>query len=432
MTAGRKTLAAAAAICVLLVTLTAATAISAGNSAKNAHAENHVKNTAAAGSIKSFGQSLKSLWDSTGLVTTSLKNFIMILAGLFFIYLGIVKQYEPLLLIPIGFGCILVNIPAVGIMEPGGLLYYMYGVGITTGIFPLLIFMGVGSLIDFGPLLADPKVALLGAAAQFGIFATLIGALALSYLPVFPIEFTLREAASIGIIGGADGPTAIYLTSKLADHLLGTIAIAAYSYMALVPIIQPPIMKLLCTKEEMRVKMSQLRHVSKLEKILFPLGVLLLCAIFVPSSVPLVGMLMFGNLIKECGVVERLSKAAQNEILNITTIFLALAVGAKMEADHFLTMQSIGIIVLGLIAFSIGTASGLLMGKLMHRMSGGKINPLIGAAGVSAVPMAARVAQKVGLEANPNNYLLMHAMGPNVAGVIGSALAAGVLLSLVG
>lgn len=432
MTVGRKTLATAAVICLLIAAFTAATAFSADYAAKGKQTEQQAAKTDAAGSIKSFGQSLKSLWDSTGLVTTSPKNLLMILAGLFFIYLGIHKQYEPLLLIPIGFGCILVNIPAVGIMEPGGLLYYMYNVGITTGIFPLLIFMGVGSLIDFGPLLADPKVALLGAAAQFGIFATLIGALALSYLPFFPIEFTLREAASIGIIGGADGPTAIYLTSKLAPHLLGTIAIAAYSYMALVPIIQPPIMRLICTKEEMSIKMSQLRPVSKLEKILFPIGVLLLCATFVPSSVPLVGMLMFGNLIKECGVVERLSHAAQNEILNITTIFLALAVGAKMDADQFLTVQSIGIIVLGLIAFSIGTASGLLMGKLMHRMSGGKINPLIGAAGVSAVPMAARVVQKVGLESNPNNYLLMHAMGPNVAGVIGSALAAGVLLSLVG
>ncbi len=382
--------------------------------------------------IKSFKDSIVSLWHSTGIVTTSGGNAIMIVVGLLLLYLGIKRGYEPLLLIPIGFGAILVNIPAVGIMEPGGLLYYTYEVGITTGIFPLLIFMGVGALIDFGPLLADPKMALLGAAAQFGIFATLLGALALKFLPGFPIEFTLQEAASIGIIGGADGPTAIYLTSKLAPHLLGTIAIAAYSYMALVPIIQPPIMKLLCTKEEMSVKMHQLRHVSKLEKVIFPISAVLLCAAFIPSAVPLVGMIMFGNLIKECGVVDRLAKAAQNEILNITTIFLGLSVGAKLEAQYFLTVQSIGIILLGLIAFCIGTASGLIMGKIMHRLSGGKINPLIGAAGVSAVPMAARVVQKVGLEADPHNYLLMHAMGPNVAGVIGSALAAGVLLSLLG
>ena len=382
--------------------------------------------------IKSLGQLAVSLWESTGIVTTSGKHFIMILVGILLLYLGIKRGYEPLLMVPMGFGAILVNIPAVGIMDPGGLLYYTYHVGITTGVFPLLIFMGVGALVDFGPLLANPKTAFLGAAAQFGIFVTLLGALALKFLPIIPIEFTLREAAAIGIIGGADGPTAIYLTSKLADHLLGTIAIAAYSYMALVPIIQPPIMKLICTREEMAVQMTQLRHVTRLEKVMFPIAVVLLCALFIPTAVPLIGMLMFGNLIKECGVVDRLSSAAQNEILNITTIFLALSVGAKLEADKFLTMQSIGIIVLGLIAFSIGTASGLLMGKLMYRLSGKKINPLIGAAGVSAVPMAARVVQKVGLEANPKNFLLMHAMGPNVAGVIGSALAAGVLLSLLG
>ena len=427
----RNTTRAIVALTICLLIAAAAVRVSPVDAAEQSNTA-HVNKQPPPATIKSFSQSLNVLWDSTGIATTSPKHFLMIVIGLFLLYLGIAKGYEPLLLVPIGFGAILVNIPAVAIMEPGGLLHYMYTGGITTGIFPLLIFMGVGALIDFGPLIANPKVALLGAAAQFGIFVTLLGALALRHLPYFPIDFTLQEAASIGIIGGADGPTAIYLTSKLAPHLLGTVAIAAYSYMALVPIIQPPIMRLICTKEEMSVPMTQLRHVSKLEKILFPLSVLLLCAAFIPTAVPLVGMLMFGNLIKECGVTERLSHAAQNEILNIVTIFLALSIGAKLEADKFLTIESIGIIVLGLIAFSIGTASGLLMGKIMHRASGGKINPLIGAAGVSAVPMAARVVQKVGLESNPQNYLLMHAMGPNVAGVIGSALAAGVLLSLVG
>ncbi|MDH5543711.1 MAG: sodium ion-translocating decarboxylase subunit beta [Nitrospinota bacterium] len=372
------------------------------------------------------------MWKSTGINTTSGKNYIMIVVGLILLYLGIGRGYEPLLMIPIAVGAILVNVPGAEMMMPGGFLYYLYHVGIATGVFPLLIFMGVGAHTDFGPLIANPRMALLGAAAQFGIFSTLLGALALKYIPGFPIEFTLKEAAAIGIIGGADGPTAIYLTSKLADHLLGPIAIAAYSYMALVPIIQPPIMRALCSKEEMSVEMKQLRHVTKMEKIIFPLMVILMCALFIPSAVPLVGMLMFGNLIKECGAVERLNKAAQNEILNVTTIFLALAVGSKMQAEYFLTVQSIGIIVLGLIAFSIGTASGVLLGKVMYRLSGKTINPLIGAAGVSAVPMAARVVQKVGVEVNPKNFLLMHAMGPNVSGVIGSAIAAGVLLSLLG
>jgi len=383
------------------------------------------------GEVGSLSESLTSLWESTGIKTTSFKNVIMIFFSFLFLYLGIVKGYEPLLMVPIAFGTLLVNIPAAGMMHEDGLLYMLYHVGITTGVFPLLIFMGVGAHTDFGPLIANPQTAFLGAAAQFGIFATLIGALSLKFLPGFPIDFTLAEAASIGIIGGADGPTAIYTTSKLAPHLLGPIAIAAYSYMALVPLIQPPIMKFLCTKEEMMIEMTQLRHVSKIEKIIFPIMVLVLCAVFIPSAVPLVGMLMFGNLLKECGVVERLSKTAQNEILNIVTIFLALTVGAKMDAQYFLTVKSIGIIVLGLIAFSIGTACGVLMAKLMCKLSGGKINPLIGSAGVSAVPMAARVSQKVGAEINPKNFLLMHAMGPNVAGVIGSALAAGVLLSLV-
>ena len=381
--------------------------------------------------ITSLSDAFVSIWESTGINTTSGKNYIMIVVGLVLLYLGIGRGYEPLLMIPIAVGAILVNVPGAEMMLPGGFLYYLYHIGIATGVFPLLIFMGVGAHTDFGPLIANPKTALLGAAAQFGIFSTLLGALALKYTGL-PIEFTLKEAAAIGIIGGADGPTAIYLTSKLADHLLGPIAIAAYSYMALVPIIQPPIMRLLCTKEEMLVEMKQLRHVSKMEKIVFPLMVILMCALFIPSAVPLVGMLMFGNLIKECGAVERLSKAAQNEVLNVTTIFLALAVGSKMQAEYFLTAQSIGIIVLGLIAFSIGTASGVLLGKVMYRLSGKTINPLIGAAGVSAVPMAARVVQKVGVEVNPKNFLLMHAMGPNVSGVIGSAIAAGVLLSLLG
>jgi len=412
----------------LVVPLTAQTVSAGGSTA----APTQSQADKAPAKIGSIGEAFSLLWESTGLKTTKGKNFIMIFVGLLLLYLGIGRGYEPLLMVPIGFGAIMVNIPGAEMMEPGGLLYYLYNVGITTGIFPLLIFMGVGAHTDFGPLIANPKTALLGAAAQFGIFATLLGALALKHIPGFPIEFTLREAAAIGIIGGADGPTAIYLTSKLADHLLGPIAIAAYSYMALVPIIQPPIMRLLCSKEEMSIEMTQLRHVTKLEKIVFPLMSVLLCALFIPSAVPLVGMLMFGNLIKECGAVDRLAKAAQNEVLNITTIFLALSVGSKMQAEYFLTAQSIGIIVLGLIAFSIGTATGLLLAKVMSKMSGGKINPLIGAAGVSAVPMAARVVQKVGFEVKPGNFLLMHAMGPNVSGVIGSALAAGVLLSLLG
>jgi len=306
----------------------------------------------------------------------------------------------------------------------------IYAVGIDTGIFPLLIFMGVGAMTDFGPLLANPKTALLGAAAQFGIFTTLLGALALSGLPGF--EFTLADAASIGIIGGADGPTSIFVASQLSPRLLGAIAVAAYSYMALVPIIQPPIMRLFTTENERKIKMEQLRHVTKTEKILFPLAVLGVCIVLLPSATPLVGMLMFGNLIKEAGVVDRLSGAAQNELMNIVTIFLGLTVGSKLQADKFLNLETLGILILGLAAFAVGTAAGLLLAKLMNKLSPHHpINPLIGAAGVSAVPMAARVASKVGKEANPHNYLLMHAMGPNVAGVIGSAIAAGVLLSIV-
>lgn len=378
----------------------------------------------------SFNEALHNFWISTGLVNFELGQIVMILVGLVLIYLAIVKKFEPLLLLPIGFGGILANIPLAGIAGPEGLIGMIYAVGIDTGIFPLLIFMGVGAMTDFGPLLANPKTALLGAAAQFGIFTTLLGALALSGLPGF--NFTLADAASIGIIGGADGPTSIFVASQLSPRLLGAIAVAAYSYMALVPIIQPPIMRLFTTKEERMIKMEQLRHVTKTEKILFPIAVLGVCIILLPSATPLVGMLMFGNLLKECAVVDRLSNAAQNELMNIVTIFLGLSVGSKLQADKFLNIETLGILVLGLAAFAVGTATGLLLAKLMNKLSPHHpINPLIGAAGVSAVPMAARVASKVGKEENPHNYLLMHAMGPNVAGVIGSAIAAGVLLSIV-
>jgi len=352
------------------------------------------------------------------------------MVGAVLLYLAIVKGFEPLLLLPIGFGAILSNIPQAGIADPGGILYYIYQVGISTGVFPLLIFMGVGALTDFGALIANPKTLYLGAAAQFGIFATLLGALALNAVP--GIEFSLQDAAAIAIIGGADGPTAIFLASKLAPELLGAIAIAAYSYMALVPLIQPPIMRALTTEKERCIEMKQLRHVSKKEKIIFPIVILTLCALLLPTAAPLIGMFCLGNLMRESGVVDRLSHAAQNEIINTVTIFLGLAVGSKLKAETFLTVETLGILLLGAIAFSIGTASGVLMGKLMCKLSKGQVNPLIGAAGVSAVPMAARVVNKVGMEANHHNFLLMHAMGPNVAGVIGSAVAAGVLLALVG
>jgi len=373
---------------------------------------------------------LEKLWVTTGIANFEWGQLLMIGVGLLLLYLAISKKFEPLLLVPIGFGAILSNVPIAAISGPDGMLGMIYHVGIETGIFPLLIFMGVGALTDFGALIAMPRTLMLGAAAQFGIFTTLLGALALNMVPGF--EFSLADAAAIGIIGGADGPTAIFLASKLAPDLLGAIAVAAYSYMALVPLIQPPIMRLLTTEKERKVKMQQLRHVSQKEKIAFPLVVLILCIIFLPTAVPLIGMLTFGNLLRECGVVDRLSNAAQNEIINTVTIFLGLAVGSKLSADKFLNVETLGILVLGMIAFAVGTAAGVLMGKLMHRMSGGKINPLIGAAGVSAVPMAARVVNKVGLEADHHNYLLMHAMGPNVAGVIGSAVAAGILLAIVG
>jgi len=373
---------------------------------------------------------LLQLWASTGVANFTLGQVMMIATGCVLIYLAIARGFEPLLLIPIGFGGILANIPVAEIAGPDGLLGILYHSGIETGVFPLLIFMGVGAMTDFGPLLARPSLMILGAAAQFGIFVTLFGAIAMNLIP--GMEFSLADAAAIAIIGGADGPTAIYVASRLAPDLLGAIAVAAYSYMALVPIIQPPIMKLLTTEIERQTKMTQLRHVGKLEKILFPLILLSITILLLPSATPLVGMLCFGNLLKECGVVDRLSNTAKNELINIVTIFLGLAVGSKLAADKFLSFETIGILLLGMVAFSIGTAAGVIMGKIMYRVTGGAVNPLIGAAGVSAVPMAARVANKVGLDANSQNFLLMHAMGPNVAGVIGSAVAAGVLLAIVG
>ncbi|MDX2370362.1 MAG: sodium ion-translocating decarboxylase subunit beta [Colwellia sp.] len=375
-------------------------------------------------------ESLTKLWLSTGLANFELGQVIMMLVGCGLLYLAIARNFEPLLLLPMGFGAVLTNIPVAGFSEVGGLLHYIYYAGIDTGIFPLLIFMGVGAMTDFGALIANPKTLLLGAAAQTGIFATLFGAIALNAIP--GIEFTLKDASAIAIIGGADGPTAIFLASKLAPELLGAIAVAAYSYMALVPIIQPPIMKALTTLEERKIEMAQLRPVAKIEKVIFPLGVLLMTIFFLPSATPLVGMFCLGNLMRESGVVDRLSSTAQNELINITTILLGLGVGSKLSAEAFLNVETIGILALGAVAFSIGTASGVLMAKLMNKVSKVPINPLIGAAGVSAVPMAARVANKVGLEANPHNFLLMHAMGPNVAGVLGSAVAAGILLALVG
>ncbi len=375
---------------------------------------------------------LLRLWETTGVANfDGIGPIAMILVGGGLIYLGISRRFEPLLLIPIGFGAILSNIPVADIGGPEGILGYFYSVGVSTGIFPLLIFLGVGALTDFGALIADPKTLILGAAAQFGIFFTLLGSLAMSEV-VPAIEFSLQDAAAIGIIGGADGPTAIFLASRLSPDLLGAIAVAAYSYMALVPIIQPPIMRALTTEQERAVAMDELRPVSSTERILFPFTVLLLVVLLLPSASPLIGMLMFGNLLREAGVVERLSQTAQHELINIVTILLGLTVGSRLAADAFLTAETIGILVIGLVAFAVGTATGVLMGKAMHRLSGGQVNPLIGAAGVSAVPMAARVVNKVGLESNPNNHLLMHAMGPNVAGVIGSAVAAGFLLSLLG
>ena len=363
----------------------------------------------------------------SGLYQIEIGQVVMILVGLLLLYLAIVRKFEPLLLVPIGFGGILANIPGVAIATGDGILHLIYEVGVATGVFPLVIFMGVGAMTDFGPLLANPRTMFLGAAAQFGIFTTLLGALALSSVGI--MDFTIQEASAIAIIGGADGPTAIYVSGILAPHLLGAIAVAAYSYMALVPIIQPPIMRALTTEAERRIEMTQLRTVSRTERIIFPLLLLLLVALLLPTAAPLLGMFCFGNLMRECGVVERLSDTTQNALINIVTIFLGLAVGSKLGADQFLNASTLGILALGMVAFAIGTASGVLMAKLMNMVSTRKINPLIGAAGVSAVPMASRVANRVGLEANPQNFLLMHAMGPNVAGVIGSAVAAGILIS---
>lgn len=386
-------------------------------------------------------ENLNNLWLSSGLAQVEVGQIFMLLIGLGLLFLAIRKGFEPLLLVPIGFGTLLANIPGAGfdaapiynalgqLESPGGLLYYIYHVGIETGMFPLIIFMGVGAMTDFGPLLANPKTLLLGAAAQVGIFTTVLGAVALGHFGI--LDFSIRDAASIGIIGGADGPTAIFVTSKLSPELLGPVAVAAYSYMALVPIIQPPIMRAMTTPTERQIKMEQLRPVSSAEKIVFPLTLLVLVAFLLPDAAPLLGMFCFGNLMRECGVVARLSDTTQNALINIVTIFLGLGVGSKMSADKFLNFETLGILLLGAVAFCIGTAAGVLMAKLMNKLTTNQINPLIGAAGVSAVPMAARVANKVGLEANPQNFLLMHAMGPNVAGVIGSAVAAGVMINLV-
>ena len=362
---------------------------------------------------------------NSGFCNMQWQQIVMILISMVLIYLAVAKQYEPLLLLPIAFGMLLANLPVAGLnsYNEGSLIYYLYR-GVKLGIYPPLIFLGIGTMTDFGPLIANPKSFLLGAAAQGGIFFTFIGALALGFTP--------QEAGSIGIIGGADGPTAIFTTSILAPHLLGSIAVAAYSYMALVPIIQPPIMRALTTKKERSVVMGQLRQVSKLEKVVFPIMVTIVVSLLVPDSAALVGMLMLGNLLKESGVCDRLSKTAQNELMNIVTIFLGVSVGATATYDHFLTPSTLKIIALGLIAFCFGTACGVLFGKVMYLVTGGKVNPLIGSAGVSAVPMAARVAQKVGQAEVPTNFLLMHAMGPNVAGVIGSAVAAGVLINILG
>jgi sodium ion-translocating decarboxylase beta subunit len=378
--------------------------------------------------------------ETLGFITMSWKNFLMIGISLVLFFLAIKKNFEPLLLIPIAFGIFIVNVPyfisgsTVNIMSPdGGALNIVYTLGVATELFPLLIFLGIGAMTDFGPLIANPKTALLGGAAQFGIFGALLVAVGFGYVPFVGdiIHYTMQEAASIAIIGSADGPTTIYTATQLAPHLVGPVAVAAYSYMALVPIIQPPVMMALTTKKERAVRMEQLRPVSKTEKLIFPFAAILLTALIIPAAIPLVGMLMFGNILKVCGVVDRLSDTAKNALMNTIIILLSICVGATMDANTFLQAKTLGIIALGLAAFTLGTAAGVLMGKFMYITSGGKVNPLIGAAGVSAVPMAARVVQRVVQKENPGNYLLMQAMGPNVSGVIGSAVAAGVLLALV-
>jgi sodium ion-translocating decarboxylase beta subunit len=372
---------------------------------------------------------LLHLWHNTGIYQMQPGQGIMILIGMLLLYLAIKKNFEPLLLVPIGFGGVLANIPGAGLAEAGGILHLFYAVGIESGAFPLIIFMGVGAMTDFGPLLSNPKTLFLGAAAQFGIFATLMGAVLLSTFGIF--DFSLADAAAIGIIGGADGPTSIYVASKLAPDLLGAIAVASYSYMALVPLIQPPIMRALTNETERKIKMVQMRNVSQREKVIFPLLLLILVAFLLPDAAPLLGMFCFGNLMKECAVVDRLSNTTQNALINTVTIFLGLAVGSKLSADKFLDFTTLGILLLGMIAFGIGTGCGVIMAKLMNKLGGSQINPLIGSAGVSAVPMAARVSNKLGLESDPHNFLLMHAMGPNVAGVIGSAVAAGIMINYV-
>ena len=413
-----------------------------GNGSAQSEATQTVQSVAqAADADIDVGESLMNFVEGMGFVglVQDWRCIVMLLIACVLLYLAIVKQYEPLLLLPIAFGMVLTNLPGAGmfhsqLFEGGhvhwtgfdsvaGLIDYLY-LGVKLGIYPCLIFVGVGAMTDFGPLIANPKSLLLGAAAQVGIFATYLGATALGFLP--------NEAASTAIIGGADGPTAIYLTSKLAPHLLGPIAVAAYSYMALVPVIQPPIMKALTTEAERKISMKQLRNVSKTEKIIFPIVLTMIIALLLPSAAPLIGCLMLGNLMKECGVVERLSKTVQNELMNIVTVFLGVSVGATATAEAFLNWQTIGILVLGILAFCLGSAGGVVLAKIINLFSKEKINPLIGSAGVSAVPMAARVSQKVGQAANPSNFLLMHAMGPNVAGVIGSAVAAGILLSFLG
>ena len=369
---------------------------------------------------------IQELWLGSGLAKLTLPALIMLSVSCLLIYLAISKSFEPLILLPLGFGGLLANIPGSQIAEEGGLLFFIQEIGIDTGVFPLIIFMGVGAMTDFGPMLANPRTLFLGAAAQVGIFLTVIGAILLNTTGL--LSFTLQDAAAIGIIGGADGPTAIYVASVLAPELIGAVAVAAYSYMALVPLIQPPIMKMLTTEKERSIVMHQLREVSQTEKIIFPLLLLSLVALLLPTATPLLGMFCFGNLMKESGVVERLSDTAQNSLINIVTIGLGLGVGAKLEASEFLTFSTLAILFLGMFAFAIGTAAGVLIAKLMNSISKTPLNPLIGAAGVSAVPMAARVVNKVGLESNKNNHLLMHAMGPNIAGVIGSAVAAGVMI----
>ncbi len=374
--------------------------------------------------VNAHGEAMSDFHKSWGRV-------LMILITFLLFYLAIAKGYEPLLLLPIAFGGLLANIPVANIAGAHGFLGVIYNMGLANEMFPIIIFMGVGAMTDFGPLLSNPKTALLGGAAQFGIFGTLVGAVALSqYTEMF--DFTLQQAAAISIIGGADGPTSIFIATKLAPELLGAIAVASYSYMALVPIIQPPIMRALTSEKERKIKMVTLRHVSRLEKLVFPVMVLTLAIMVLPDSTPLIGAFMFGNFLKESGVVERLSDTLQNSLINIVTIFLGLGVGSKLAADQFLVLDTLAILVLGLTAFSVGTAAGVIMAKIMNLFPGSKVNPLIGSAGVSAVPMAARVSNKVGMEYDRSNMLLMHAMGPNVAGVIGSAVAAGVMISIFG